>query len=233
MIFQAKLSSREKLADFRFRCSFAMPSGENLKFDPGQYLMLDVGDIRRRPYSIESSAANGNKFSLLVDTSPQGIGSKLLENMKVGESIEVQGPFGLNILEHGAESYLFIAAGVGISPFMSMLRALFESGFKGEIRLVQGASTITSLLNQKEFSEMQKTFSNFKWLRSISKSISKEDDLKEIFHGRLTEWINQNYLPQPSELVYLCGSPEMVRDCRTTLIQKGINPKKLKIEVFS
>jgi ferredoxin-NADP reductase len=227
MIFTATLQRKEHLQQHITRFRFAMPHGVQLEFDPGQYLMAEVGDIRRRPYSIESTSEDMSEFSLLIDTSPQGIGSKYFESLEVGMTIPMQGPFGLYILQP-ADSYLFISAGVGIAVFMPMLSALLKSKFPYDIRFVQGAQTIDDLLNKEELHELESKVPKFKWIKSLSREYSTGT-----FNGRTSEWISRNYEPAVGELVYLCGSPEMVRDCKAILIQKGVDPKQLKIEVFS
>ncbi len=228
MIFHAIVTEKTQLNRRTIRFVFTMPKDMVLVFDPGQYLMVEVGDIRRRPYSIASSADDQSKFTLLVDTSPQGIGSKFFESLEINQAVKMQGPFGLYALESGVTSYLFIAAGVGIAPFIPMIHALAKSGFKGSIRFVQGARNAADLLHAEEFEQFQRTHSNFEWVQALS-----GEETNQSFHGRTSKWISEQYAYNPNELVYLCGSPEMVRDCRAELLQKGLQPQQLKIEIFS
>lgn len=232
MIFETELLNQEVLYEDCVRYEFQMPSDMALVFDPGQYLMAEVGDVRRRPYTIETVSADHRRFSLLIDLRPDGIGSKYFRSLRPGMKTYFQGPFGLFTLGlTESSSYLFIATGVGIAPFMSMIKRLVEiANPTVNIRLVQGAATQRQLINREYFFDLQSksNHQNFKWIRSISQEAAGDS-----YAGRTSQWIKDNYVPVTDELVYLCGAPEMIRDCREVLIQKGIDPKHLKIEVFS
>jgi len=67
---------------------------DEFSFKAGQYVSVKVNEEGdRRAYSI-ASAPGGNKICLLVDVSPDGVGSRFFNEVKVGQKVEVLGPMG-------------------------------------------------------------------------------------------------------------------------------------------
>lgn len=221
MIFTATLTEKQAIAPEIFLFRFAV-DGE-LRYRPGQFVMIEIGDIRRRPYSIASHAKTGEgNLDLLVDTSPHGQASEYFERLKIGETTEMQGPFGLMASDAAAASHLLIAAGVGIAPMLPMIEQLLHSGYLGQMRLVYGARNPQRMAFQNELDGLASTYPNFSFIKMFSES-----------EGRVTDWLSANYRPSADEQVTVCGRPEMVRDCHTLLLAAGANQKNIQIEVFS
>src|SRR3546814_5272342 len=107
-------------------------------------LALPVNDEKLlRTYTLSSSPSRPLAISLTVKAQPYSLGSLwLLDNLKVGDRITAYGPVGLfSFMHYPAEKYLFIAAGSGITPIMSMMRWLFDNGEHTDIALVDRKST--------------------------------------------------------------------------------------------
>src|SRR6202042_3443956 len=77
-----------------------------------------------RAYSIASPLEDHNRFSLCLNRVQDGFMSNFLCDMKEGDEIGCQGPFGDFILRPPLRDTVFIATGTGIAPFRSMLHWL-------------------------------------------------------------------------------------------------------------
>lgn len=108
---------------------FELPGGVGLHFEPGQYLTLSVvvgGQLVERCYTISSSPAKPARPTITVKRQPGGpVSTWLHDYLRVGDTVRAAGPYGLfSTATHPAEKYLFLSAGSGITPLMSMTRAL-------------------------------------------------------------------------------------------------------------
>src|ERR1700674_4993371 len=97
-------------------------------FVPGQWLSLKQakpdGEELTRAYSIASPPAEDNRFALCLNRVQEGFMSNFLCDMKEGDEISCQGPFGDFILRPPLRDTIFIATGTGIAPLRSMLHWL-------------------------------------------------------------------------------------------------------------
>jgi ferredoxin-NADP reductase len=109
-------------------------------------LTLPVEDILvKRSYTISSSPTRGYYCEISVKREQHGVGSRYLHDvLQEGNTIEVRGPSGrLTFTGKEADSIVLIGGGVGITPLMSVTRALADMSWKGEIILVISCSEDT------------------------------------------------------------------------------------------
>ena len=106
---------------------------EVFKYRQGQHLTLKAdidGEDVRRSYSLCSSPLD-NKWQVAVKQIPEGKFSTYInEKLKVGDDIEVMAPsgtFGVEVNPEKPKNYLFFAAGSGVTPVLSMVKAHLAS----------------------------------------------------------------------------------------------------------
>lgn len=121
---------------------------------PGQFCMLEVREgfypFLRRPMSIERIFHDG--ISILYKIT--GLGTRLLSELSVGGSINVQGPLGTPFpLAFGEGRVILVGGGIGIAPLPGLAEALIRSaGITPEV--VIAAKNESDLLCEREFSQM-------------------------------------------------------------------------------
>src|SRR5689334_6297358 len=126
--FIARLVASQPLTAFTKNLEFEMQGVSRFGFVPGQWLSLKHlradGEEITRAYSIASSPGINGRFALCLNRVQEGFMSNFLCDMKEGDEISCQGPFGDFILRPPMRDTLFIATGTGIAPFRSMLHWL-------------------------------------------------------------------------------------------------------------
>ena len=227
--------------------TMAPSSGRHLDFVPGQFVYVtfysDVfnaqfhpfsitpegssalvsvrpGDIRNQfhPFSITSGAGERN---LRIAVKAVGDYTTAMRRLDAGAAARVEGPYGtFSFLNLATKRQVWIAGGIGITPFLSMARSLPSSGY--EIDLFFGAKSIESSYFLDELlliSEQNKT------LRVIP---FPEDKL-----GLLTaDYIDGTTRDLPDKEILLCGPPVMIETLRTQLIERGIAARRIHFERF-
>ena len=149
------------------RREFVTPTAQELtfrtkgkvKFLPGQYLELDVPHHRpdargtRREFSIVSAPADLPTLRIAYKNGDQKHPSsykRALAEAAPGATLAVTGTWGDFILPRGDAPVLMVAAGIGVTPFVSQLRQLQASGQHRDVVLVYVASEASELAFRDE-----------------------------------------------------------------------------------
>jgi len=205
-------------------------SEEPLKYLPGQYISVKVAPTRINSYSIAGGDGKPG-FSLLVDTSPGGPGSKFFENIKPGDKIAYLGPFGTFTLKEndGAKRLLFLGTGSGCSPLHCILNsALNNPAFNIPIHLYFGLRYSNDIFWKEYFEKLAMEHPNF----HFSLVLSKPDENWKGQTGHITD-ILQKEIPDASDSsAYLCGNPQMVEESMNILKNSKCPEKRIYTEKF-
>ena len=204
-------------------------------FVPGQFLNVAfwIGGARmNRSYSISSSPTQREYIELTVRREPRGaISRHIVDLLKVGELIEAGGPVGkFTFTGTEADSIVLLAAGVGITPMMSITRYLTERSWAGDIFFLYTCRTQADFIFANEVAALQRLNSKLHVAVTISKPEGR--DWKGA-RGRITkEWLVQTVPDLVSRRVHLCGPPSMMDSIKSMLTELGVPPDHLKTEAF-
>ena len=188
---------------------------KNMPFEPGQYVRIGMPDsLEIRAYSIYSSQQD-DALEILVRHIEDGLVSEQLINIKAGDSIQVQGPYGdFKLLpEQQDNPLLFIATGTGISPYHSFVASYPDLQY----RLIHG----TTLLEE----DYESVFYGSNYFHCVSRASGAD------YQGRVTDYLNSLVL-DPKTNVFLCGNCNMIYDSFDLLQEKGIPIAHVHTEVY-
>ena len=196
---------------------FVLSFEQTKDFLPGQVVALTLDpQIAPRLYSL-CSAPDDTNNSILFNVKADGQLSPRLAQLKTADTIQVSAPFGAFLGDE--KPAWWIAAGTGVAPYRSMMRA----GLSANKWLIHGGRTAASFYFHNEFLE---TFGE-RYVRCCSQE--KGEGLHE---GRLTQWLHDcNEIPV-RQMFYLCGSSEMVVEVRDILIAKGVEIENIMSEIY-
>src|SRR3546814_767443 len=206
------------------------------RYLPGQFITLElpVNDEKLlRTYTLSSSPSRPLAISVTVKAQPDSLGSRwLLDNLKVGDRITAYGPGGLfSFMHYPAEKYLFIAAGSGITPMMSMMRWLFDNGEHTDIALVNCARRPSELIFANEMRRMAQRVPDIKL-----SFVVEEDDPYAVwagYRGRLNqlmlELMASDYMERE---VFCCGPEPFMQTVRDILNAAGFDMTHYHEESF-
>lgn len=103
-------------------------SEKPLHYRSGQFAFVCFGNNpEQHPYTIASSPVNPLKLRFVI----KALGDEtrhLVETLSIGVRAEVEGPYGCFDFECGLERQIWVAGGIGITPFLSRLTALAQRG---------------------------------------------------------------------------------------------------------
>jgi ferredoxin-NADP reductase len=125
------------------------------RYKPGQFVTLELptadGPVMRT-YTLSSSPSRPFSISVTVKAQPDSIGTRwMFDNLRPGERVKAFGPTGdFTLHNHPAAKYLFISAGSGITPMMSMLRWLNDCAPWTDVAFVNCARRPEEIIFRKE-----------------------------------------------------------------------------------
>lgn len=116
---------------------------QHLQHQAGQYLDIVLDGGVRRSFSIANAPDRGNFIELHIRYVSGGEFSDFLFNrLKVGDSLQVKGPYGGFFLrEHSQRPVILLAGGTGFAPIKAIVEHLLSIGSRRPIHLYWGART--------------------------------------------------------------------------------------------
>ncbi len=115
-----RLTLIDKIQETSDVISFIWQTEKPLTWVAGQFLQYNLGDEKR--YFTISSAPHEQNIMLTTRFSDPGSDfKKALKNMPIGQTIEATDPHGSFTLEDPSKNYVFLAGGIGITPFRAIL----------------------------------------------------------------------------------------------------------------
>jgi len=223
------------LSELTKHLEFEMIGMRRFGFVSGQWLSFQQvkpqGEELTRAYSIASPPGEDPRFALCLNRVQDGFMSNFLCDMKEGEEIRCQGPFGDFILRPPMRDTIFVATGTGVAPFRSMLHWLLadESRHQGkELSLLFGSRYEKDIYYHDEFLRLAAQHHNFHYLPTLSRGSSQWRGLR----GYVQEHVTSIAPHRRDMLAYICGLDKMVKANRELLKSLGWDRKSIHYEKY-
>ncbi|MGO9113184.1 MAG: ferric reductase-like transmembrane domain-containing protein [Thermoguttaceae bacterium] len=213
------------------------PDRRGFPFDylPGQYLTfsLQIGDKRvSRSYTIASTPSRRGYCEVTIKREEHGLVSRHMhDTVQEGDMLTIAAPGG-KFTFTGAEAncVALLAAGVGITPLMSILRYLTDQNWDGQIYLVYCCKTAKDIIFREEFDALQRRFPNLHLTLTLSRA---EGTAWDGAVGRIDAKLLARVIPDVTNVpFYLCGPAEMLTASRDLLRQLGVAEHNVRTESF-
>jgi ferredoxin-NADP reductase/Fe-S-cluster-containing hydrogenase component 2 len=215
---------------------FTPPGGRDIPFDyvPGQFLTLrlTVGGVPiRRSYTIASSPTWRDRVEITVKREPQGVVSRFLhDEVSVGDDVEIEAPNGAFVFDGSqAEQLALIAAGVGITPMMSIARYLTETGWPGTIAVVLGFRAPRDFIFRDELEQLAARNPHLTVTVTMSQP---EGGVWFGRRGRIDAALLATIEDLARRTVHICGPPAMMEAVKTAVRALGVEEPRIKTEAF-
>ncbi len=207
-----------------------------MKYKQGQYCYLTISSLgmEAHPFSFTSSPLNQENITLSIKN--VGDYTSNLDKVKVGDIAYLDGPYGnFNYIEKRETELVFIAGGIGVTPFLSMLNYLKKTEKDRKVSLIWGIRTKKDMIFKSEFEGITQEMNNF----SIAHILS-DDDTWTKDCGFIDQEILEKYGPcEDSEIeeqnkhYLVCGPKPMTELVQKSLKEMRIAKSNIHIEQFT
>ena len=233
--FTARLVRSSALSEFTKHLEFEMKGVTRFGFVAGQWLSFKTnmpdGEEITRAYSIASPPTDDNRLALCLNRVQDGFMSNFLCDMKDGDEISCQGPFGDFTLRPPMRDTIFVATGTGIAPFRSMLHWLLSVPSRHQskqLSLIFGNRTEKDIYYHDEFLRMAKDHANFHYLPTLSRGGQDWQGLR----GYVQEHVPAIAQGRTDMHAYICGLDKMVKANRELLKSLAWDRKSILYEKY-
>ncbi|MFJ4068880.1 pyridoxamine 5'-phosphate oxidase family protein [Pseudomonas sp. NPDC089996] len=217
--------------------SFYLAADEPVAFLPGQHIPVRIalgGDAPLvRTYSLSCAPSDGY---LRISVKAQGPASRYLhEQVRVGDTLDVRMPMGaFTLASTSSRPVVLIAAGVGITPLIAMLRELLATEDARSIHLFHGARSLADLPFQQELAALRlQAGSRLSMHRSLSQPEPEAVQGRDFEHvGRLGIEQVKATLALDDYDFYLCGPASFTQDLYEGLRGVHVPDGRIHAEAF-
>ena len=202
---------------------------------PGQFVLVtfQAANLPREehPWTISSSPVQGPNLQITVKES--GDFTRRIRGLEEGDRARIRGPYGLFshlALETGQGNGLaMIAGGVGVTPFLSMLRTMADVGDERTVTLVWSNKTEKDILWKDELDRLAPILPGL----TVHHVLTRQPDWDGPT-GRLDFKLLQTLLAghSPGSHIFLCGPPAMMASVKAELFKCGFNKGQIHTEEF-
>lgn len=211
------------------------------RFLPGQHLNVRAtiaGEEVRRSYSICSAPGDEGLRILIKRQSGGQFSNWANDALRPGQRLEVMPPTGLFHVPAdpgGAHRYLAIAAGSGITPVLSIIKATLAAEPQSQFTLFYGNRGSGSTLFREELSDLKDRYLTRFLLLHV---MSREHQDLDLLNGRLSGVKVRELLahwgpPQGMRAVFVCGPHDMNQDVAAAIAAMGYPRAQIKLEQFA
>jgi ferredoxin-NADP reductase len=207
-------------------------------YRPGQFvtLLLTIdGEYIERSYSISSSPSRPHVLELTVKRVPGGrVSNWLCDHVKLGEPLTIKGPGGkFSCTDCPASKVLFIGAGSGITPMMSMSRWIVDTSVDVDAKLLVSFKSPADIIFRKELDLISARHGCFGVAVTLTSSSPGRTESWTGLTGRFDKSMIHTLVPDLDQRhVFLCGPEPFAAEVRRILQELGFDHAKLHSESF-
>ena len=208
-----------------------------LTFRAGQYVDITIPDSGvTRSYSMANPPNDAETLSFIIKVYPDGaFSSRLKSELKVGDPLEINGPFGVGFRDERNDGpMLLVGGGSGMAPLWSILNDLAASGIQKAVRFYYGARAKRDLFYAEEIAELTTRLDDFRFVPALSE-IDASDDWDGAT-GLIHEVVARDHADisaEDSMESYACGPPPMVEAVLPVFQQIGIDADNIHLDKFT
>ena len=225
-------SVKEIIARAADTTSFRFHRPEGFGYKPGQYMMVTIksdGKELMHTFTLSSSPTDPEfiEFTKKLTASEY---STRLRAIKLGDWARIDGPYGKFTCECEYEKILFLAGGIGITPFYSIIKYCTDNRLPTKIVLFYGVRNENEIAFKKELEDLEQNNRNLRVIYVLNEPGPN-------WTGKVgfvtADLIKQEVPDFQDHIFYACGPPAMVTAMQRVVAALGLPGEQLRLESFA
>ncbi len=189
------------------------------RFRAGQYAQLTFGELPPRDYSIGSRPDEMLLEFHIRDTGDGGSSSYVAHELRVGDPVGIEGPFGQGYLRDAdPRPVLAIAGGAGLAPMKSIVETLLAGGARQEILLYFGVRRESDVYLDAELRSLARAHRNL----DVQIVLSESSAGSGFRLGLVSDAVAEDLDDLDRFTAYVAGPLPMVEATCRLLTQRGL-----------
>ena len=207
------------------------------RYLPGQFVTLELPVGKEplyRTYTLSSSPSRPYALSVTVKAQATSIGTRwMFDNLKPGMKIRALGPLGdFSYVRHPGDKYLFISAGSGVTPMMSMVRDMSDRAPQSDIAFINCSRSPSHIVFRHELEYLARFMPKLS-LGFIVENCGRTDlwsGLKGMVDKAKIALLSPDFMDRT---VFCCGPEPFMAAIRSMLDASGFDMSRYHQESFS
>jgi predicted ferric reductase len=201
---------------------------------PGQFGFITLSSAHvsseEHPFTIASSPTGPDALEFLVRTT--GDWTAQLQNLQPRDGVLLDGPYGLfsHLLISGPTEIIMIAGGIGITPMLSMLRYMADSGDQRQLTVLWNNQTPDHIVSPDAFEKLAAQLKGLRILHVMTRAPDYNGEQGRLDRPKLKRLLSNC---SRSAAVFVCGPDQMMKAVRTSLVSLGFQRHMIFMERFS
>jgi ferredoxin-NADP reductase len=233
---RALIKEKQKVAKGTLLVTFDL-LGEEMDFRPGQYFHVTLP-------SLGDEDEKGLRRHITIVTSPNEKGvlgfatrmrdsafKRTLRELPVGSEVQVEPPKGrFGLPEDPSRPLVFVAGGIGITVFRSMLRYIHEEQLPYSVTMIYSNRDRESAAFLDELRELEQALPDFKLVLTMTQDPAWEGETRKVDGGFVADYVDDDL----NEYTFLvAGPPAMAEGVQGALRQAGVRDENVITERYS
>lgn len=201
-----------------------IPEHKPISYQSGQFVFVRFYNQKlskeAHPFSI---ASKSNDYRMKIIVKKLGDYTDKMEHLRPGDKVSVEGPYGrFHFRNYNNENQVWIAAGIGITPFIGMAEDLENENIKSNVNLYYTAKDDNEFVGYELFETIASRMKKFKFIPWNSAN-----------KGRITvDYIVKNLGDIKNRQFLICGSAQFKESIINGLVQAGVKKSMIHEEAF-
>lgn len=223
--------------------SFYWECEKPFSYLPGQYSYFTLPKLaypdtrgETRHFTLSSSPTETPYICLTTRIREESGYKKTLDQLAVGEMVEMEGPNGeFTLNEKDPQPRIFIAGGIGVTPFRSMMKYIIDKKLSIPVSLIYSNSIPEEITFKTELESFTKALPYLKVFNTITKPEESKIPWRGLT-GRIDATLINKIVPTENlklSTFWVCGPPAMTDTLVETLEQMGIPDNRIYYEKFT
>jgi len=228
--FPAKVKAFRVVSNNVMELQLRLPPNQSLKFEPGQYVNLIRGSIKRS-YSLATTPDEATLCFYIKNYQNGKMSNYLFNSLKLDDMFRIEGPIGTFFFRPKEKrNIIFLATGTGIAPVKSILDALEQSNgielIDKKIFVFWGNRFANDFFWKPNYTKL-----NIQLRQCLSRSGSEPGD-NAFKYGYIQDLLVKEPIDLVDSIVYACGSGEMIKSAKSLLTENGLEASSFYSDSF-
>lgn len=210
---------------------FEPVEGEVPEYKAGQFFNIKISKMADKHNFRQYSALHiHNKKELGFGIKICGRFTGELNKLEIGDEVEIDGPYGIFSADKcGGEEIVFIAGGIGITPFLCMSEHLAKINYSGRWNLFYSCRNAEDVAFKGEIDALCSQNENFNVVYTLTGA-----EVLAVWkgeRGRLSVERIRKHVPKlENAQIYMCAAKEFVDSMRSMLLENGVKAQNIHVE---
>lgn len=205
--------------------------GAQALFRAGSYAELKLPGISpNRVYSFSNFDCRADQLEFLVALHPEGQASAYLHRQaRIGERIELKGPFGACRIPDGQGGVLGLAGGTGLAPVLSLMHAALDAGSRDPFRLLFAVREDGDVFLLDRLMALADAYPNFSYELVVAQGPSRFCETAGLIDG----YMGAHFTTLLGWRVVAGGAPGFVHACTAACAKLGVDTDDISVDSFT